>query len=102
MVEVPNHHHTPHQEPLYGPYYAGKGSVDNHLAPFSRTALGCAGARSPAERSLPPPSAHAPEDGHGCVGAPGTVTRGGLPPDEVGLESLGARRRQSRSVSCAV
>ena len=39
-----NDHHFPDKEPLYGPYYASKGPMDNHLAALSGAALGLASA----------------------------------------------------------
>jgi hypothetical protein len=39
MVEVFSNHHASHQEPLYGPYYADKGPVDNPLAAFGGATL---------------------------------------------------------------
>lgn len=47
MMEVSSNHHSSLQEPLYGPYYADKGPVDNHLAAFGGATLwltrpGCA------------------------------------------------------------
>jgi hypothetical protein len=39
MLEVSSNHHASHQEPLYGPYYADKEPVDNHLATFGGATL---------------------------------------------------------------
>src|SRR5262245_58671418 len=47
MLEVSSNHHSSLQEPLYDPYYADQGPVDNHLAAFGGATLrltgpGCA------------------------------------------------------------
>jgi hypothetical protein len=39
MLEVSSNHHSSHQEPLYGPYYADQGPVDNYLGAFGDATL---------------------------------------------------------------
>src|SRR5262249_36574298 len=39
MLEVSSNHHSSLQEPLYDPYYADQGPVDNHLAAFGGATL---------------------------------------------------------------